>query len=252
MRKFFKSLFACFIILAIFGAFVFFLGWTQIRVSPDKVGVLKSKTGGVYKDPVYSGKFSWHWEFLLPTNAEFQTYDLKPYYIKSKVKGALPSGEVYSSYSDEKINFNYEFDFDFNVSVKPESIVSLTSDVIVSGQESLDKYVKDSCDSISKAIASEIVKKAHENSAFYPSTLSSEELISMIDAGKLNRYLELNNVSLTYVSFPDIALYNKVRESYLSKLPDEKTKKVNTGSSSEEQANDFLGKLRLLLDDKKD
>ncbi|MCQ2749421.1 MAG: hypothetical protein MJ246_05530, partial [Clostridia bacterium] len=62
MKKFFKSLLTCFIILVLFAGAVFFIGWTQIRVSPNKIGVLKSKTSGVLKEPVYSGKFSWHWQ----------------------------------------------------------------------------------------------------------------------------------------------------------------------------------------------
>lgn len=249
MKKFFKSLFTCLIILLIFGAVVFFLGWTQIKVSPNKVGVLKSKTSGVFKEPIYSGRFSWHWEFLLPTNVDFQTYDLKPYLIKSKVQGILPSGDVYSSFSDQKINFNYAFEFDFNASIKPESIVQLTSDVIVSGQESLDKYVKDSCDSIGKVIAAEIVRKLETTSDFYPSTLGSEELLSLIDKEKINSLVEINSVSLVSVTFPDVALYNKAREIYLSQLSENSAVKNGKTSEQEEQASDFLGKLKLLLNE---
>ncbi len=249
MKKFFKSLLTCFIILVLFAGAVFFIGWTQIRVSPNKIGVLKSKTSGVLKEPVYSGKFSWHWQFLLPTNVDFQTYELKPYSVPVKVSGVLPSGDVYSSYTDDKIDFNYNFDFNFNATVKPEAIVALAADFYISDQDSLERYVKEACDSAAKMIASEIVKKAEKDVSYYPETLSNDEILALVDLKKVSPNVEFNNVNLISVTFPDFALYNKAREVYLKQLPDvTASKNVKPAAPQEEQASEFLGRLKQLLE----
>ena len=74
MKKAVRSFITCLVILVIFGGAVFFIGWTQLRIKPDCVGVIKSKTSGVQKKPVYPGMFSWNWEFLIPTNADLKLF----------------------------------------------------------------------------------------------------------------------------------------------------------------------------------
>lgn len=56
MKKFFKNLFACFLIIVVCAAAAFFVGWTSLRVSPDSIGIVKSKTSGVQDEPVSPGK----------------------------------------------------------------------------------------------------------------------------------------------------------------------------------------------------
>ena len=87
MKKFLLALF----ILAVFSGFVFYIGWTEIKVNPDEIGVVISKTGGLDPEPVINGEFSWHWEFLLPTNAKIKTFSLKPLNVTKSVSGELIS-----------------------------------------------------------------------------------------------------------------------------------------------------------------
>ena len=92
-----KKFLACVFILAVFSGVVFYFGWTQFRVKPDTIGIVVSKTHGIDDKPVLNGKFSWHWQFLLPTNAELRTFEIKPVNVTKEVSGCLPSGEAYAS-----------------------------------------------------------------------------------------------------------------------------------------------------------
>ena len=106
-----KKFLACVLILAVFAGFVFYTGWTQFRVKPDTIGVVVSKTSGVDSKPVLNGEFAWHWQFLLPTNAELRTFEIKPVNVTKEVNGCLPSGEAYASiYGVEKL-----FDYSYNL-----------------------------------------------------------------------------------------------------------------------------------------
>ena len=105
MRKFNICLF----ILILFSGVVFYIGWTQFKVDSDKCGVLVSKTSGVCEEPVIPGEFSWHWELLLPTNAQIKQFSIEPQTINKTVKGELPSGSIYSQLYTSNDNFSYYF-----------------------------------------------------------------------------------------------------------------------------------------------
>ena len=79
----------CFIILLLFAGFVFLVGWTQIKVKPGYIGVVESKTGGIDKDIIIPGSFSWHKEFLIPTNARINTFENKPYNCTKTISGKI-------------------------------------------------------------------------------------------------------------------------------------------------------------------
>lgn len=218
MKKFFKNLIICFFILVIFAAAVFFIGWTQIRIKPDCVGIVKSKTGGISKDIVYPGKFSWHWEFLLPTNAKFTSFELKPYAVSKSVSGKLPSGEVYAEILNDNVDFSYNFDFDFSVNISAENIVSLFERLVISEQDGLERFVEQECDSAAKMLSSEIIKKLSKDSLYNPDILTYEDLKSMVDFNKKFPELQFNSIVIKNCKYPDYALYEKSRSVYLSNL----------------------------------
>lgn len=218
MKKFFKKLLICFFILVIFGAAIFFIGWTQLRIKPDCIGVLKSKTGGVLSETIYPGKFSWRWEFLLPTNAKLTTFELKTYEINKSVSGKLPSSEVYTEILKTNVDFSYNFDFDFSVSVDAAKITQLFSDLVISDQQSLEKYVEKQCDTAAKMLASEIIKKLEANPLYNPDILTYEDLKSFIDFDKKFQNVKFNGIVLKNCKYPDFALYNSARSAYLLQL----------------------------------
>ena len=109
----------CFLIFVIFCGVVFFTGWTQIKVKPDTIGIVQSKTGGINQKPVIPGQFSWHKEFLIPTNAEINKFKNQPFNTTKTISGKRTafSSENYSNIKDifldmkQKIITDYKFDF---------------------------------------------------------------------------------------------------------------------------------------------
>ena len=89
MGKKIRIFFVCFIILVLFSGALFFIGWTQFRVKADTAGVLVSKTGGVNENVIEGREFSWHWEFLLPTNAQLRLFSTKPVMVEKKEQPAM-------------------------------------------------------------------------------------------------------------------------------------------------------------------
>lgn len=262
MKKFLKNLLACFIILLIFSGTVFFMGWTQIRIKPDCIGVLKSKTGGVMKSPIYPGKFSWHWEFLLPTNAELKIFELKPYSFSKKISGSLPSGEVYGEVLSSNVDFSYSFDFDFSISVSAQSVVNLFSSRVISGQEGLERHLEQECDSAAKALASEIMKKIEKDPQFKPETLTFEDLKKLVNLEERYSGLQFNSVVLKKALYPDYSLYEKARSVYLKQLespvktkegpafkqPEEEKTEAASETSAQEEDAAFFKKLKKLME----
>ena len=114
-----KKFFACVVILAIFSSVVFYFGWTQFRVKPQQVGIVISKTDGIDETPVTNGTFSWHKEFLIPTNAELKLFSIKPVNLTKTVKGQLPSGNVYTAVYNSSDNFDYFLSFSMSMTEKP-------------------------------------------------------------------------------------------------------------------------------------
>ncbi len=242
MKRFFKNLFVCFLILVVCAAAVFFIGWTSLRVSPDCIGVVKSKTGGIQKEPVRPGKFSWNWEFLLPTNTKLEVFELKPYLISKKISGNLPSAELYSTLLKSNANFGYNFDFDFSVNISSESIVSLYEQLVFSDQKGLERYIDQTCDSAAKMLSSEIMKKVESDPFFQPETLTQDDLLALVDLNKKFRDVQFSSIVLNECSYPDYSMYKTVRATFLSKINDVVSELENS-ADSEENA-DFINRLK--------
>lgn len=242
MKKFLKNLLVCFLILVLCGAAVFFIGWTSIRISPDCVGIVKSKTGGVKKEPVLAGKFSWNWEFLLPTNAKLEIFQLKPYLVSRNISGALPSAELLSALVKSAPNFKYSFDFDFSVNISAESIEALYESLVFTNQEGLERYISQSCDSAAKILSSEIMKRLGNDSSFQPETLTQEDLMKLADLNGKFKEIQFSSVSLSKCSYPDFLMYKNIRSAFLSKIKDISSALENS-SDSEDDA-EFLSRLK--------
>lgn len=124
-----KSL--CFILLLIFSGFIFFKGWTTIKVDADSVGIIKSKLKGINETPVIPGKFSWDWSFLIPKNAKLEKFSLQPLNTSKTITGKIPG---ISSYT------NYSFTYSISLSYSAECVVNLLKDNVINTQEDLNLY----------------------------------------------------------------------------------------------------------------
>ena len=207
MRKFL----ICLTILVIFGLFIFFVGWTSIRVKPMQVGIVTSKTGGVSENPVVNGKFSWHKEFLLPANAILNCYTLEPLNVNKTVSGTLASGEAYTSVLGSVNNFSYEFNYSMNISVSEEDLVDLIKKNKVKTQEDLNNYLSVSGDVIAQLTTDYLLKKLEENPGFSVESIRRDDLTKALRIYQECPEVQLSLFAITSSKVPDYDLYKKVR-----------------------------------------
>ena len=118
----------CLLIILIFSGFVFWKGWTSLRVKPEKFGIVISKTSGINEKPVVNGEFAWNWQFLLPTNAELKLFSIEPVSVTQTITGNLPSGELYTKYLDSSYRFERGTNID-NVPIALNSAVKFTKEL---------------------------------------------------------------------------------------------------------------------------
>lgn len=211
-----KKFFICLAILGIFGAFIFFTGWTSIRIKPEQVGVVVSKTGGVDETPVVNGKFSWHKEFLLPTNAVLKSFSLEPLTVEKTSKGSLASGEVYTSILGSSNNFGYEFDYTFTLSITEYDLIDLIKTNKVKTQDDLKDYMNTAGDIIAQLTTDYILKKIEANPRFSVESIRRDELTKTMRIYQECPEVQLSLFAVKSSKIPDYDLYNKVRTNFFT------------------------------------
>ena len=220
-------------IILILVCVVFFFGWTQFRVGAGNCGILVSKTGGVNSQPVVPGKFTWHWECLLPTNADLRIFSLKPYSSVKTIKGELPSADIYSSSYDKAPDFTYDFSFAVSEKVTPENLVSLVQDSAITDSAGLSAYLDSAADVLSKKASAYLLDKSSSDPLFKPSSVTMQEYLDVTGAKRDYPYITFAGFTLSSCRIPDRELYDSAREAYLAQekakqaLAAERKKKVN-------------------------
>jgi hypothetical protein len=202
-------------IVAVFAGFVFFLGWTQFKVGAGKCGILISKTSGVNSEPVLPGKFTWHWECLIPTNAELRLFNLTPYTEIKSIEGELPSSDVYSTVFNIRPDFSYKFDFSISGKVEPSAIAELVKKGDISDQDSLKKYLDSAYTVSAGKAASFILEKAADGASFRPESLKTEDILTGIGAAGEWPYIIFTDFAVASSKLPDRTLYNSARDTYI-------------------------------------
>lgn len=180
--------FICFLILLVFGGFVFFIGWTQIKVKPGNIGIVQSKTGGVSKNLVIPGKFSWHKEFLIPTNAQIQKFEYKPYNGSKTISGKRYTGD-------------YTFTFQISLSYEAELIADLLNDNKISNQDDFEKYLDGVASYLAQRAADYLLSKFNQDQYFSPQSLTISELVSAIAFYKEYPDFDINVLAITDYSY---------------------------------------------------
>jgi len=224
-----KKFFVCLFILALFGGFVFFTGWTQIKIKPGNMGVVVSKLHGIDRNVVRKGQFTFHKDLLLPSNAKIIQFQDKPFFTEKTVNGSLPSADIYSGNSI--YNFDYSFTFEMEAHVEPEDIINLMDKKLISDQESFEKYMETSLQAVAQETASYYLSRASEDTFFIP------ESLTIVDLYKKCRFYEkfpdfqIDVLALKTSKIPDYELYRNIRNRT---LPDfNYTEPQNSDSYSE-------------------
>ncbi|MBR0124900.1 MAG: hypothetical protein IJM03_06080, partial [Treponema sp.] len=175
MKKFFANV----IVILIACAAIFFIGWVQFLVKPGYCGVLTSKTSGIHKEALVSGKFAWCWEKLLPTNAQVHLFSLSPYKSRQTEEGMLPSGELYASKLGGNADFSYKLDMEIALELSPEKIHELFSANKISSQDDLNSWYNSKAKLVSAAVADKVIKQKSAESPLKSVVFSDAELASL-------------------------------------------------------------------------
>lgn len=211
------SFFWCLVILLAFGGYVFYTGWTQFKVPAGNVGIVVSKTSGVNPNPVTHDKFSWSWEFLLPTNARVESFSPKTENFTKTVSGVLPSGREYSKVFNGEADFSYSLEFSVDAKASVEQISSLLTEGEIQSQADLDKLLERSAENFCSCASQKILSAAISDAGcdFEGAQKIAERAIK---DGQENSSSEkgffVQACALKKFAVPDFALYKKAAASY--------------------------------------
>lgn len=219
-----KKLF-CLLILLIFAGIVFFTGWTQIKVKPDTIGVIRSKTGGVNESPVIPGQFSWHKEFLLPTNAVMTSFSMKPQICQKKITGKSTFKSLQDSYL---YDLDYSFDFSIALAYSPEYIIELLKNNTITNEDDLLNYLSVNADSICQMASAYYMQKYQEDSTFNPNSIKTKEVLryvqpdanlSEIDMALTNYSIQMRLVNSDVNPVPEVKTDSALTDTKTTQIP---------------------------------
>ena len=246
--KFISSL----IILLLAAGAVFVLGWVQFLVKPGECGVMVSKTGGIYPEPIVSGSFLWRWEKLLPTNAHIRVFSLAPYKVKQTISGELPSSALYSMQVASHPDFSYRVEVSLQLTASPERILKAVKDEDIKNQTELNSWYEVKSKIAAQSILDYIFEHRKE-SLLDPKTISSQDLIQIAKGNSDLEGIEILSAELVSSRLPDTDLYTLAKESYasyqasLNQNLEEKTKELASQILEEERSLKQLEKFGELL-----
>ncbi len=210
-----KKLFVNFIFLLLIAALVFFVGWVQFSVKPGFCGIMTSKTGGLYPEPIENGHFLWRWEKLIPTNANITTFSLEPCTFSKSVSGSLPSAQIYSKQLNPSPDFSYNIQADISLSLSPKQILALVRDKGIENQEDLESYLEGKAGLVAQKTVDFLLNKDKSYTLTSPVSFSEEELKSFSAAYTADfSDFTLVSVNFTLAKIPDMKMYKSAVESF--------------------------------------
>ena len=209
------SLFWCFVILLAFAGFVFYTGWTQFKVPVGDVGIVVSKTSGLNPDPVTHDKFSWSWEFLLPTNASLIVFSPKVESFSKTFSGTLPSGAEYSKVFNGEADFSYKLDFCVEAKASVEQISALLKEGQIKSQAELDSFLERGAGNFCVLAGQKILSFAlSSDSCDFEKAQSLADQSALDFSSRQKNSFDIVSCALKNFSVPDFALYKKAAASY--------------------------------------
>lgn len=242
------SFFMCLIILLAAGGFAFYLGWSQFKVKPGDVGIMVSKTGGTNHEPVTHERFSWNWEFLIPTNASLLTFTPKPYTFEKFVGGILPSGKEYEKVYGGAVDFSYSFVFSITLKCTAEQIASLVAANEISSQDDLEKFLERTA-SLACAAAANAGISALEKGEVSSVQDAKSIMEEAAESGVKNCSLE--SLEILSHSVPAIALYKNAMASYddfVKKLEESISEEARISAEESSRFSSSIKKMEILGD----
>jgi len=244
-----KTKFIIFLILIILiGGTGFYFGWIQFQLEENTYGVIFTKTGGYDEGIVSPGTFIWRWEALIPTNFTLHSFEITPRSKAFLKKGILPSGDIYGTVLDSPVQFDYALDLKIQYTLIPDKLPLLVAENGVTPENISEWY-----DQLELQLSNAVTSLIEERIAAFDSP-SDQFLLSPVNSylqEELNEkfdYIQIIDVSILELQFPDIALYSTARDYYLSLLltrrdaEEETLKKERSWMVSEESKLEVLKK----------
>jgi hypothetical protein len=210
IKRFFFNVF----LLLIFAGVVFFIGWFTFLVKPGTIGVMESKTSGLYEQPVYPGQFVWRWERLLPTNVRMHIFSASAYETTSVVSGELPSAALYRSQLDPSPDFSYRVELKVSLAADGNKLVTLVKNNLVADDSELNLWLHKRSDEFTSACADYLMKN-YSNGTVVPKALSSSQIEQILSTlGENFKGISVSDVVIVSAVLPDLSLYEKGKASY--------------------------------------
>lgn len=194
------------------------------------MGIVKSKTSGICSEGVLPGVFSWHWEFLLPTNATLVTFPTGERTVLKSVNGSLPDAALYSKAAgeDASYDFTYNIELEFTVLAAPDAIASLCGNGTITDEASLADYIEKKAQTAAEKIAASLMENHKANptaDANISFSLGTDEKKKALEDISGNSGIAFTDTRLVSVHLPDINLYETVRDQYFKALQEKKERK---------------------------
>lgn len=209
-----KRFFFNVLLLIIFAAVVFFIGWITFLVKPGTVGVMESKTSGLYEQPVLPGQFVWRWERLLPTNVTMHVFNVSAFETTSVVSGKLPSAALYRAQLDPSPDFSYRVELKISLAPDAEKLVSLVKTHLVADDSELNLWLHKRADEFAAGCADYLMKQ-YSTDSVVPKTLSSAQIAQIVsELGPDFKGVTVSDVAVVSAVLPDLSLYEKGKASY--------------------------------------
>ena len=228
------------IILILFGAAVFYLGWVQFDVPIGNYGLMLSKTSGVYPELIHSGKFLWRWERLLPTNTQLRLFSLDPVVQTDTFSSSLPSAQLYATKLEGNPDFTYTITVESTGKIQPQDLIPLVEQHNLQDQEALEKLIRDEIHQFNVAVTAYLLEETqNDTTGLRIQTVTTQELVEATAFTERAPWLEIVSTDIRNVKMPDANLYLAAKNAYLNSIIE------GTGSQEITENNNFTALVNL-------
>jgi hypothetical protein len=155
----------------------------------------------------------WRWQRLLPTNLTLYVFELGTHRTDVQLSGSLPSAQAFESILGSPASFSYDLNLTVVSKIKTERLPAL-AEVQGLRPDTLDGYY-DSLDTRITQIATDSVMSLVQHNTDSLSLSGSYSFITGQIADALTQQLpdlEIQSVSASRISLPDMTLYNEARQ----------------------------------------
>jgi len=186
----------------------FFVGWVQLALSPDTFGVVFTRAHGFEDEVILPEGITWRWDRLVPGALTLYKFNLKPQSTQLKIEATLPSGDVYAAVAPEKPSFTLDVNVSVLYRIRVSSLPALAKTAHVRPEGLGDLY---------GTLTAEMQSAATDIALSAGTAAGAPGLARWIEQTLPGRFPQLDFVTVTanVVQAPDLALYDKLRDTYL-------------------------------------